>query len=302
MLDWPIDLWRLARGTGPLLRLQSIAHSQSKRSGENPLSHSISEFLHRIDHALQEACAIFERFTPGKVATEYKTGSDPVTEADRQLDAALRKTLLRDGEGWLSEESVDDASRLDKKYVWIVDPLDGTREFVTGIPEFCASIGLVEDGRPIAGGICNPATQEFFLGSIEGGLTYNGKPKKASERVGLQGATVLASRSEVKRGEWKQFEDAPFKVTSMGSVAYKLARVAAGLDDATFTLTPKNEWDIAAGIALVLSGGGFARPLHRGDFIFNQRSPLLPGLIACGAGLREPLTEFLAGRGQIQIG
>jgi myo-inositol-1(or 4)-monophosphatase len=236
------------------------------------------------------------------VATEYKAGSDPVTEADRQLDAALRKALLRDGEGWLSEESVDDPSRLEKKYVWIVDPLDGTREFVTGIPEFCASIGLVKDGKPIAGGICNPATGEFFLGSIEHGLTYNGAPKSASPRQQLQGATVLASRSEVKRGEWRQFEDAPFKITAMGSVAYKLARVAAGLDDATFTLTPKNEWDVAAGIALVLSGGGFARPLDQNHFLFNRRSSLLPGLIACGAGLGQPLTEFLGSRDQLQIG
>lgn len=235
------------------------------------------------------------------MATEYKTSSDPVTEADRQLDTALRKTLLRDGEGWLSEESVDDPSRLDKQYVWIVDPLDGTREFVTGIPEFCASIGLVKDGQPIAGGICNPATGEFFLGSVDGGLTYNGHPKQSSTRKELQGATILASRSEVKRGEWKQFEDAPFKVTPMGSVAYKLARVAAGLDDGTFTLTPKNEWDIAAGIALVRSAGGFARPLHQDRFAFNQRSPLLPGLIACGAGLREPLTEFLGSRDQLQV-
>ncbi len=258
--------------------------------------------MRRIETALHEARSIFDRFTPGKVATEYKSGSDPVTEADRQLDSALRKALLRDGEGWLSEESVDDPSRLDKQYVWIVDPLDGTREFVTGIPEFCASIGLVKDGQPIAGGICNPATGEFFLGSIEAGLTYNGNPKRSSSRKDLQDATVLASRSEVKRGEWKQFEDAPFKVTPMGSVAYKLARVAAGLDDATFTLTPKNEWDIAAGIALVLSAGGFARPLHQEQFSFNSRSPLLPGLIACGAGLRESLTGFLESRDQLQVG
>jgi myo-inositol-1(or 4)-monophosphatase len=250
---------------------------------------------------MHEARDIFDRFTPGKVATEYKTGTDPVTEADRQLDAALRKALLRDGEGWLSEESVDDPSRLERKYVWIVDPLDGTREFVTGIPEFCASIGLVEEGRPIAGGICNPATGEIFLGSIETGLTYNGKATRASARTAIHGGTVLASRSEMKRGEWKQFEDAPFEVKPMGSVAYKLARVAAGLDDATFTLTPKNEWDIAAGVALVLSSGGFARPLHRDAFAFNGRSPLLPGLIACGSGLREPLTEFLASREQLQV-
>ena len=224
-----------------------------------------------------------------------------MTEADRQLDAALRKALLREGEGWLSEESVDDPSRLERKYVWIVDPLDGTREFVTGIPEFCASIGLVEDGLPIAGGICNPATGEIFLGSIETGLVYNANGTRASTRTTLDGATVLASRSEVKRGEWKQFEDAPFEIKPMGSVAYKLARVAAGLDDATFTLTPKNEWDIAAGVALVLSSGGFTRPLHQEQFVFNGRSPLLPGLIACGSGLREPLTEFLASREQLQV-
>ena len=245
---------------------------------------------------------IFDRFTPGRVATEYKSGSDPVTEADRQLDSAMRNALLRDGEGWLSEESVDDASRLDKEFVWIVDPLDGTREFVSGIPEFCASIGLVRNGQPVAGGICNPATGELFLGSIESGLTYNGRPQRSSVRGNLQGATVLASRSEIKRGEWKQFEDAPFKITPMGSVAYKLARVAAGLDDATFTLTPKNEWDIAAGIALVLSAGGFARPLHQDRFVFNQRSPLLPGLVASGPRLREPLTEFLGSRAQLQVG
>jgi myo-inositol-1(or 4)-monophosphatase len=269
------------------------------RGQESHLNTPIADFLHRIDTALHEARTIFDRFTPGKVATEYKVGTDPVTEADRQLDTALRNALLRDGEGWLSEESVDDPSRMDRKYVWIVDPLDGTREFVTGIPEFCASIGLVENGRPIAGGICNPATGEFFLGSIETGLTYNGAPAKASLQSALDEASVLASRSEVKRGEWKQFENAPFKVTPMGSVAYKLARVAAGLDDATFTLTPKNEWDIAAGIALILSAGGFARPLDQAEFTLNRKNPLLPGLIACGAGLRAPLSQFLESREQL---
>ena len=268
---------------------------------EDDLSQIATELLDRIAQALQEATRVFERFTPGAVATQYKAGNDPVTEADRQLDVALRKALLRDGEGWLSEESADDASRLACKRVWIVDPLDGTREFVTGIPEFCASIAVVENGKPVAGGICNPATKEVFLGSVEGGLTYNGKATKASGRTAIDGAMVLASRSEVKRGEWKQFEEAPFKVQPMGSVAYKLARVAAGLDDATFTLTPKNEWDVAAGVALILSAGGFARPLDAAEFTFNRKSPLLPGLIACGAGLRDPLSEFLESRDHLQL-
>src|SRR5271155_4674695 len=162
-------------------------------------SNSYSRIVERIHAALQASRAVFGRFTPGAIETEYKIGHDPVTEADRALDAVLRKELLLDGEGWLSEESVDDPIRLQRSRVWVVDPLDGTREFVQGIPEFCVSIGFVEDGRPVAGGIYNPATNEIFLGSVESGVTYNGKPTHPSQRNTLDGALVLASRSEVKR-------------------------------------------------------------------------------------------------------
>src|SRR5580693_10617476 len=185
-------------------------------------SNSYSQILERIHSALEASRKIFARFTPGAIEADYKVGHDPVTEADRALDAVLRKELLRSGEGWLSEESVDDPIRLQCSRVWIVDPLDGTREFVKGIPEFCVSIGFVENGRPVAGGIFNPATDETFLGSIDSGVTYNGKPALPSQRKTLEGALVLASRSEVKRGEWKVFENAPFKIRPMGSVAYKL--------------------------------------------------------------------------------
>jgi myo-inositol-1(or 4)-monophosphatase len=253
-----------------------------------------SEILQRIHSALDASRAIFTRFTPGEIETEYKSGHDPVTEADRAVDAALRKELLRGDEGWLSEESVDDLTRLQKSRVWVVDPLDGTREFVEGIPEFCVSIAMVENGRPIAGGICNPATNEVFLGSLDSGLTYNGTPAQASQRKNLEGAVVLASRSETKRGEWKQFENAPFKVRPMGSVAYKLALVSAGLADATFTLFPKNEWDIAAGAALVESAGGFVRTLDDQALVCNNRCPLLSGLIAGGPLLRNQLHELLS--------
>src|SRR5438128_179489 len=104
---------------------------------------SYAGVLDRIQSAIEAAREIFTRFTPGEIAAEYKAGHDPVTEADKALDVALRKELLRDGEGWLSEESADDLTRLDKNQVWVVDPLDGTREFVAGIPEFCVSIAFV---------------------------------------------------------------------------------------------------------------------------------------------------------------
>jgi myo-inositol-1(or 4)-monophosphatase len=259
----------------------------------NMESKTYADILARIHSALEASRAVFARFTAGAIETEYKVGHDPVTEADRALDAVLRKELLREGEGWLSEESVDDPIRLQRSRVWVVDPLDGTREFVKGIPEFCVSIGLVENGRPVAGGIYNPATDETFLGSIDSGVTYNGKPAQPSQRRTLDGALVLASRSEVKRGEWKPFENGPFTVRPMGSVAYKLALVSAGLADITFTLTPKNEWDVVAGAALVLSGSGFVGTLQKGSLTANNRNPLIPGLLACGPNLKTELLSLV---------
>jgi len=257
------------------------------------ITSSSEDTLRRIQSSLQAAGQVFRRFTPGAIEAQYKAGHDPVTEADRQIDAVLRQELLRDGEGWLSEETVDDLSRLEKRRVWVVDPLDGTREFCAGIPEFCTSVAMVEEGRPVAGGIYNPATNETFLGLLGSGVTYNGRPIKPSRRSDLNGATVLASRSEVERGEWKRFEGAGFKIQPVGSVAYKLALVSAGLADATFTLVPKHEWDVAAGVALVESNGGFVTTVDHGALRCNQRDPLLKGLLACGPGLADELISRL---------
>ena len=269
--------------------LSAMTRMQSKMTS----SSSYADILQRIEAALDAARAVFARFTPGAIETEYKIGHDPVTEADRAVDAVLRQNLLRDGEGWLSEETADHPSRLDKERVWIVDPLDGTHEFVMGLPEFCVSIGFVEKGVPVAGGICNPATNETFVGAVDSGVHYNGRPARSSQRTALDGALILASRSEVKRGEWKQFENGPFKIQAMGSVAYKLALVAAGLADATFTLTAKNEWDVVAGAALVQSAGGFVSTLQKTDLAVNRRDPLLSGLLAGGPFLKDQLLALV---------
>jgi len=257
------------------------------------MTSSYSDILTRIQAALDAARVVFARFTPGAIETEYKIGHDPVTEADRAVDAVMRENLLRDGEGWLSEESADDMSRLNKSRVWVVDPLDGTREFVQGIPEFCVSIGFVEDGRPVAGGVCNPATNETIMGAIDSGVLYNGRPARPSQRAALKGSLILASRSEIKRGEWQQFQGGDYQIRPLGSVAYKLGLVAAGLADITFTLSPKNEWDVAAGAALVESAGGFVATLDNTPLRCNNRNPLLSGLLAGGPLLRTQLVDLL---------
>ena len=114
---------------------------------------SRQEDLRRIAQGLERARAILSEYTAGSVEHRFKSAGDPVTEADTRVNDALRECLPRDGEGWLSEETADDPARLKCERVWIVDPLDGTREFVEGVPEWCVSIGLVEGGRPVAGGI-----------------------------------------------------------------------------------------------------------------------------------------------------
>ena len=249
--------------------------------------------LQRIENALELARQTVQQFTPGRIEAELKSGGDPVTAADIELDRVLKNALLKEDEGWLSEETADDLSRLQKRRVWVVDPLDGTREFVQGISEWCISICLVEDGKPVAAGICNPAADEIFLGSVESGVTLNGKKVTVTDRSDLAGAVVLASRTEVSRGRWKNFENAPFSFVPMGSVAYKLARVAAGLADATFTLVPKNEWDIAAGCLLVEAAGGKVIEKNGAPLEFNRKKTLVSGLIASASGIFEALTKML---------
>jgi myo-inositol-1(or 4)-monophosphatase len=244
-----------------------------------------TEDLRRIRRGLRLAAEAVGPFTPGSVAWERKEhGGDPVTAADLAIDAVLREALPRPGEGWLSEETVDDRRRLEADRVWIVDPLDGTREFVEGIPEWCISIGLVEGGVPVAGGILNPATDQMVVGAVGAGVTLNGRHVALRPQGGpsgsLAGARVLASRSEVRRGEWARFADAPFEVIACGSVAYKLGQVAAGLADATWTLVPKNEWDVAGGAALIRAAGLHLCHADGTERVFNRADPLMPDFLA----------------------
>lgn len=252
-----------------------------------------SEILTRIQCALEAVVREISPFRTGQVQAEYKSDNHIVTSADRVANRVLREILVRDHDGWLSEESADDFTRLQRERVWIVDPIDGTRQFIAGIPEWSISIGLIEDGQPIAGGVCNPATNQTFVSSLETGLTCNGKPCHPTRKDSLEGALILASRDEVERGEWERFNDAPFEVKPAGSIAYKLALVAAGFADATWTFQPKNEWDIAGGVALIRAGGGFVRHLKSPELTFNNRAPLLPNLLAGGPCLSRKLPSYL---------
>lgn len=253
-------------------------------------------YLERIECALAAASQICQQYAPGTFEVRDSGGREVVTEVDRRVSDALRRELLARGEGWLSEEDLDDSTRLTCDAVWVVDPLDGTREFVDGIPEWCISVGLIVKGGAVVGGTCNPATNEVFLGGLGCGVTYNGTPVSVSRRGELAGAVVLASRQEYKRGEWRGFENLGIQIRPVGSVAYKLSLVAAGLADATWTLSPKHEWDIAAGVALVRSAGGICGCIPQADLDFNRGCTLVPGLVASGQRVWAEAVQFIKER------
>ena len=250
----------------------------------------------RIRATLLAAAEAISPFTPGAVEFERKEErGDPLTAADLAADEVLRAMLPVPGEGWLSEESVDDDSRMVSERVWIVDPIDGTREFVEGVPEWCISIGLLEKGVPVAGGILNPVTNELVIGSLETGVEFNGEPARVLDRAPGNGIRVLASRSEIRRGEWDRFEEA-FSVEPCGSVAYKMALVAAGQADATWTLVPKSEWDVAGGAALICAAGGAVTLADGTKPSFNQTTPLFPNFVAAGELTRSWLVDTCLGK------
>jgi myo-inositol-1(or 4)-monophosphatase len=250
--------------------------------------------LARVAAALDAAVTALADMIGPELHVDRKAGGDPVTAADHAINAALHACLPRDGEAWLSEESADDDRRLRADRVWIVDPLDGTREFVTGLPEWCISVGLVENGQPIVGGIRNPATGETIIGAIGAGVTCNGQQVQPRGLTDLAAAEILASRSEFERGEWGRFTAQGLRVRPLGSVAYKLALVAAGLTDVTWTLVPKSEWDVAAGVALVKASGADVWIPTGEPLAFNRAKPLLPGLAAAAPGLAASVRQLIS--------
>jgi len=233
-------------------------------------------------------------YRDGGYKVDQKSRDNPVTTADYAADRKI-KEMLRGGYptyGWLSEETVDDHARLQCQRAWIVDPLDGTKEFIKGVPEFVVAIALTVDGVPVMGVSYNPIKDEMFSGIVGVGCYFNGEPARVTATASLEQATILASRSETSRGEWKPYESKVI-IRSVGSVAYKLALVAAGQADATFTRSPKSEWDIAAGTALIIAAGGQVSDIDGNELRFNKPSVKVPGMVGSNGHLHAPIERLL---------
>ena len=233
--------------------------------------------------AAKEAGDVILKYYKSKYEIKDKSYHNPVTTADKEADETIKKILMNNfpDYGWLSEETVDSSERLLKEKVWVVDPLDGTKEFIEGIPNFVVSIGLVKEGNPILGILYNPVTKELFSASKGKGAFLNNERISCSSKEKTEEMVILNSRSETQRGLWNPYKD-KFKVLEpIGSVAYKLGLTAAAKADVFASLRPKNEWDICAGNCIINESGGKLIDLNGKQRKYNLEKTLIePGLIA----------------------
>jgi myo-inositol-1(or 4)-monophosphatase len=223
------------------------------------------------------------------LSVDLKEGASPVTNADLAADALLKETLrrARPEYGWLSEETVDDRSRLAARRVFVVDPIDGTRAFLAGEPFWTVCVAVVEDGRPVAGVVTAPQLAETYAAAAGAGATLNGAAIHASGTGALEGCGMIAHPRMFQHEAWPDPWPA-MNISRRNSTAYRLCLVASGAADATVTFAAKHDWDLAAADLIATEAGGYVGD-HRGrPFAYNAPIPVQPSLV-CAAPALAPL-------------
>mgnify|MGYP000011755659 CR=1 FL=1 len=245
-----------------------------------------------LHDAVRAAGALALDYHGSALSVRTKDDNSPVSEADLAVDALLRDRLFgaRPAYGWLSEETEDDPSRLSARATWIVDPIDGTRSFVAGGDEWCVSAALAIDGHPVLGAVYNPLREAFYSAERGGGAMLNAVPIRASDRTELAGARMLGPADMFRSKRWAD-PWPELSVTTSRSIALRLCLVADGGYDATIALSPKSDWDLAAGHLIVEEAGGRMSGLEGGGFVYNRADIRHPGLVASGAPLHSELVE-----------
>ena len=209
-----------------------------------------------------------------------KAPGNPVSEVDLAVDAMLRARLsaLLPDAGWLSEETVDDPERLARRRVWVVDPIDGTRDYIRGRAGWCVSVALIEDGVPVIGVLDAPARDECWAATAGGGATRNGVALRASSRTVLAGARMPVDTLP------KADRDL-VAVARPNSIALRIAMVAADEADLIVTRRWGNEWDIAAAALIASEAGATVTDALGAPLVFNKREPRAFGVLAAAHGL-----------------
>jgi myo-inositol-1(or 4)-monophosphatase len=238
------------------------------------------------DLALTTFNSALKHWTKGK--------DSPVSEADIAIDHLLRERLLKiaPDAGWLSEESDDDRSRLDKPRVWVVDPIDGTRAYIAGLVDWTISAALVESGRPVIAALFAPAENEFFSAVVEEGATCNGQRLQASDGDSLDGARISGPRQITE--QLTAIVPSVMALPRVHSLALRFARVAQGRLDAALSGANSHDWDLAAADLLVHEAAGVLTTFAGERILYNRVEPIHGPLLAAGRSRHRVLRDLLS--------
>ena len=259
-------------------------------------SHNLAADHALLIDAVREAGALALKYFRTDVESWNKSPNNPVSEADLAVDKLLRDKLMaaRLGYGWLSEETPDTQDRRTRSQVWIVDPIDGTRAFLRGTPQFAVSAALIVDEHPVLGAVFNPAQKEMFEAIIGGGARLNGTPIEVSASTDPTKARLLSSKETFRNHNWPEVaKGAEFHFVN--SMAYRMAVVASGRFDATITTTKKCEWDIAAAHLIVEEAGGCVTNIDGTSITYNSERAHTDNVLCAGKKLHDVLLAGLKG-------
>lgn len=246
----------------------------------------------------------------GRIATGYSgkhaqrwdkpDGAGPVTEADLAVNAMLETRLqaARPGYGWLSEETEDNARRLGRDRVFIIDPIDGTRSFVEGSNIWAHALAIAEQGITTTAVIYLPLLDLMYVATTGQGATLNGAPITPSSPASLMAADILAARPNMDAEHWTNGNVPGFQRSYRPSLAYRMALVAEGRFDGMLTLRPSWEWDIAAGDLILREAGAICTDRTGAALRFNNPHPKVDGVIAAGGLVHDQLSTALSGAGE----
>lgn len=255
----------------------------------------MSADLDLLKAVVREAGDLALRMQGETLSVEHKPGGSPVSNADLAIDAFLTEKLqaARPDYGWLSEETPDSLARVQRRRVFLSDPIDGTTAYIKGKEWWSVCSAVVEDGRPVAGVVYAPVLGEFYEAAEGQGALRNGKPIQVREREALEGCSMLGDKKMFVHPSWPT----PWPemvIEQRNSIAYRMSAVAAGDFDACVAMAPKHDWDIAAGDLIIREAGGLVTDHLNRPFVYNLPDARQRSLVCAGAALHTLLLRRLA--------
>ncbi len=259
--------------------------------------------LQIVRNLARQAGDVIMNYYKTSVEVELKAPGDPVTAADKAANELIVDHLHKTfpGEAVLAEESVDDLTRLGQDVVWMVDPMDGTKEFISRNGEFSTMIGMIENGAPVLGAVMQPAASRLYSGALGLGawMSENGNDRaiRASSIESFAEMRIVASRSHFEKSVDRLRQRLGIdRLIRSGSVGLKCGLIARG--DCEIYVHPSSHaklWDSCAPSAVLTAAGGTMTDLRGAPLNYSSKElRLTEGIVASNGRMHDRLIEMIA--------